>query len=243
MAVLKHGFLNPFQIVGIVDMPHEVDVAWNDPDLWSWGIALLMAYITVSRCKWRARVAIPSGPAARGPARRRRRPSCRPRHRAGRAIAVLHRAARIDDVGHIAFAVLVDRGRHRLERTGEHLRRVLLVEQRRADRIFPHRADAVGEQAASLRRARSASRNCRSGPAPTDTGSSSVSPSSQRSIGSDFRRKSLAVLPADHRIAPSIWRGNSARPLLRAAAPVIGTRSKQWKSRVRISSERIPRPE
>ncbi len=41
---------------------------------------------------------------------------------------------------------------------------------------------------------------------------------------------------------PSILRGNSAMPLLRAALPVIGTRSSARKSRVRSSSDWICEP-
>src|SRR3546814_2710863 len=65
-------------------------------------------------------------------------------------VTLEQRAAAIDDVGDIAFAILIGGGEDRLAGAADHLRGIVLVEQHRADRIFAHRADAVGEQQPAL---------------------------------------------------------------------------------------------
>ena len=59
--------------------------------------------------------------------------------------ADLHRAAGVDDVGDVAVAVVILGGEDRVARAAEYLRRVVAVEQHRADRILAHRPDAVGQ--------------------------------------------------------------------------------------------------
>ena len=117
-------------------------------------------------------------------------------------VAVADRAAGIDDVGHIALAVLVRprRGSARACGRSPSTDRPCRAAPRRSNICASRRRR--GSAAASPRRARSAGRNCRSGPAPTGyVGVSSISPSSQwvERVGRE-QEEVLAVLPADHHV-------------------------------------------
>src|ERR1700730_5972920 len=61
-------------------------------------------------------------------------------------IIVPHRSAGIDHVGNVAFALRWLRPQQRFDRTRQHLGGIVLVEQRRADRISSDRSDAMREQ-------------------------------------------------------------------------------------------------
>ena len=61
-------------------------------------------------------------------------------------VVVSHGSACVDDVRHISFALGQLGLNQRFARSCEHLRGIHLVEECRADRIFPHRADAVRQQ-------------------------------------------------------------------------------------------------
>src|SRR3546814_2949517 len=65
-------------------------------------------------------------------------------------VTLEQRAAAIDDVGDIAFAILIGGGEDRLAGAADHLRGIVLVGQHRPDRIFAHRADALGGQPPAL---------------------------------------------------------------------------------------------
>src|SRR3546814_10485235 len=53
------------------------------------------------------------------------------------------RAAGVDHIGHIALAIAFGGREDRTGRPPEDFRRIILVEQRRAEAVFAHRADAV----------------------------------------------------------------------------------------------------
>ena len=57
-----------------------------------------------------------------------------------------HRSASVDDVGDVSFALRWFGPDQRLARPCENLGWIVLVEKNRADRIFPDRTDAVGQQ-------------------------------------------------------------------------------------------------
>jgi hypothetical protein len=61
-------------------------------------------------------------------------------------VAMAHRAAGIDDVRHVSFALGRIGAQQRFAQAAEHFRWILFVEQRRPDRIFSHRTDAVCQQ-------------------------------------------------------------------------------------------------
>src|SRR5690606_30192878 len=61
-------------------------------------------------------------------------------------LVVHHRATGIDDVRNVAFALLAFRGDQGLAQVPDDAKRVLEVEEHRADRILPHRPDSVRQE-------------------------------------------------------------------------------------------------
>src|SRR5271166_3668898 len=60
-------------------------------------------------------------------------------------IPMHQRAAGVDDVRHISFALILVRLEQGLWQTANHFAGIVAIEQERADRVLPHRPDAVAE--------------------------------------------------------------------------------------------------
>src|SRR3546814_18098924 len=97
----------------------------------------------------RVRPAVLSGDLAKqGVDRRGRKADCAVRYakRNEQLVADAHRAAGIDDIGHITFAIALGGGEDRAGCSPEDARRVVTIEERRSQAVFAHRADTMGEE-------------------------------------------------------------------------------------------------
>ena len=54
-------------------------------------------------------------------------------------------AAGINDIGHVAFALVLIRLQQRLAKAADHLAGIVAIQQKRADAVLAHGADAMAE--------------------------------------------------------------------------------------------------
>ena len=122
--------------------------------------------------------------------------------------------------------------------SSEHASRIILVEQHSADRIFAHRADAVGEHQPAL-----VQLDGRAAIADLDEFPRIFGFEQQRAALPFVERirpqqeQVLAVLPTDHAILPADLAREQRHALVAPTLPVIGVSVKSRKSPVRSSSD------
>ena len=126
----------------------------------------------------------------------------------------------------------------------EHLGGIALVEQHGADRIFPDRTDAVGEQQPAFVQfdRRAAIADLHEFPGKLRLQNRLAAVPGVQVVGID-EVEVLVVLPADHGVSAVDLAGEQGHALVsRGGSPCSGDIRKEMKSVVSISSDRIAKP-